>query len=102
MKNLFVLNLFKFFSTDFFLRLFDICNSRNPIARNFKAPIFVNNKHHWYSFLNEAFTYFGNIRLANNKLVMETKRKTPFVGFLTLITTIKGIYESYIEDGKLK
>lgn len=53
-------------------------------------------------FLKDAFDYIANIKVNPNKLAIESKRKTPFLGFLTLISSIEGIYKEYVKVGHLK
>ena len=45
-----------------FDRLFDVLNSRNPLARNFKAPIRKSNYEYTKKFLNEASGYTRNLK----------------------------------------
>ena len=40
-----------------FDRLFDILNSRNPLAKGFKSPLCINKKRSWDPFLDEAYNY---------------------------------------------
>lgn len=86
----------------FYFRLFDMCNSRNPYARNFKAPIGLKNENCWRPFLIDAFLYITKLKTRENISVFNSKRKTPFLGYLMLIKTIFGIHKNYITTNKLK
>ena len=45
-----------------FDHLFDVLNSRNPLAKGYKSPLCVSNQHIWDPFLNEAFTYISGLK----------------------------------------
>jgi hypothetical protein len=76
-------------------------NSRNPVARYFKAPIKENNESFWLPFIEGIFFIF-HIKVTSTLLAINSRRKTPFIGFLTLITSISGIYKNYVKAGPLK
>ena len=65
--------------------LFDVLNSRNPIAKGYKAPLRQSNYHLWGPFLDEAFVYIKNLRDTAGNLMTSSRRKTPFIGFLCTI-----------------
>ena len=64
-----------------FDHLFDVLNSRNPLARNFKALI-RSNYDYTKRFLNDASAYIQNLRGPDGQLILTSKRKTGFLGFL--------------------
>ena len=62
--------------------LFDVLNSQNSLAHDFKAAIRTANANLWTPFLDEAFTYICTLKDAGGHLMSSTRRKTLFVGFL--------------------
>ena len=76
--------------------LFDILNSRNPVARGFKAALTPSNYHLWDPFLDEAFAYIMSLKDTSGQPMMSTRRKTPFIGFLCAIQTVKSLYFEYV------
>ena len=75
--------------------LFDILNSRNPIARNYKASMRLSNRHIWQPFLTTAQQYISTLTDSQGTAMTQTNRKTTFIGnnkslfcFLSLISSI--------------
>lgn len=85
----------------YYYRLFDLFNSKNKYGRNFKAPLTLKNYHYWRPFLEESFQYISELRNDNGKLLVESRRKTGFLGFLTLIQSIKSIFHKLVREDKL-
>ena len=46
-----------------FDHLFDILNSKNPLANNYKAPLRESNRCKWQSFLNQSLHYIQDLKL---------------------------------------
>lgn len=78
-------------------RLFDMMNSRNPLARNFKAPLRMENEQHWRGFLQQAYTYLSQLTHADGQLMHLSRRKTPFIGFLAGIKSLQGLFETLVK-----
>lgn len=76
--------------------LFDIMNSRNPLARNFKAPMRKENEKLWRKFLQEAYTYLSGLRHSDGQPMHQSRRKTPFIGFLAGIKSVIALYDSLV------
>ena len=74
-----------------FDRLFDVLNSRNPLARNFKAPVRASNYQYTKKFLDEANEYIRHLKDGNGKSILTSKRKTGFLGFLMCIDAVEGL-----------
>ena len=74
-----------------FDRLFDVLNSRNPLARNFKAPIRKSNYEYMKSILDEAGKYIRKLKCSDGKPILTSKRKTGFLGFLVCIDSVLGL-----------
>ena len=57
-----------------FDRLFDILNSRSFVAKGFKAPMKLANKHQWEPFLNYASKYISNLMDYNRNATHEERQ----------------------------
>ena len=79
-----------------FGRLFDVLNSRNPLARNFKAPIRKSNYSYTKRFLNETREYIRNPKCSDGKPILTSKRKTGFLGFLICIDAVSGLAQDLV------
>ena len=77
-------------------RLFDILNSKNPLAKGFKAPMKMENHDEWSPFLKHAHEYIFSLKNSSGQFMHRTKQKTGFVGFLCAIESVKGIFEEYV------
>jgi len=85
-----------------FDHLFDIFNSRNPFAKGFKAPLKPSNCHLWKPFLDEAYIYILNLRDKDGLSMVNSRKKTAFIGFLCAIHSVKAMYTSLVEGKFLK
>ena len=74
-----------------FDHLFDVLNSRNPLARNYKAPIRKSNFDYTKKFLDEANVYIENLKAVDGRSILTSKRKTGFLGFLFCIQSVVGL-----------
>ena len=79
-----------------FDRLFDILNSRNPFAKNFKAPVRKSNFGYIDNFLTQAFSYIMELKDKSGKRVLESRRKTGFLGFLIAIRSLQAMYHMHV------
>ena len=80
-----------------FDHLFDILNSRNPLAKGYKSPLRVSNKSSWDPFLDEAYQYILGPKNPDVQPMHTTRRKTGFLGFLVGIQSIKRIFQALAE-----
>ena len=74
-----------------FDHLFDVCNPRNPLARNYKASIRKSNFDYTKKFLDEAKVYIENLKSLDVRSILTSKRKTGFLGFLFCIQSVVGL-----------
>ncbi|CAH1994072.1 unnamed protein product [Acanthoscelides obtectus] len=82
--------------------VFDIFNSRNKLAKyQFKRPLSPATAEHFFSFFDELSSYIKNLKLGSIPII-QSPRKTGFLGFLICITSLKGLYNAYILENKLK
>lgn len=84
--------------------LFDILNSRNPIARGYKSPLKPSNYNYWMPFLTDAKLYILGLTDQHGTPMYKTKRKTPFVGLLCTIESVVTIFNDFVcvENAPLK
>ena len=75
----------------FLIVFFDVLNSRNLLARNFKAPNRKSNYEYTKSILNEAGKYIRKLKCSDGKPILTSKRKTGFLGFLVCIDSVLGL-----------
>lgn len=63
----------------------------------------MDNVTYWRPFLDETSMYLMGLKNMDGKTMVTTKKKTAFVGLLTGISAIKGIFEELIEKkGSMK
>ncbi|CAH2003260.1 unnamed protein product [Acanthoscelides obtectus] len=80
--------------------LFDVFNSRNRFAKYlYRRPLSPSTAHTFFQFLDQVTIYISNLKLAD-VAVLNSPRKTGFLGFLICIQSLRGLYSTYVE--KLK
>ena len=79
-----------------FDHLFDVLNSRNPLARNFKAPIRQSNYEYTKKFQDEATEYIGRLKGPDGQSILSSKKKTGFLGFLLCIKAVVTLAEDLV------
>ena len=87
-----------------FDRLFDVLNSRNPIAKVFKSALRINNTSAWDSFFSTVNECILGLKDSSGNTLCETRRKTGFIGFLADIKSTRSLFHDLVEDtqGPLK
>ena len=66
-------------------RLFDMLNSRNPVARGFKTPLSLQNKSIWEEVFRSTANYLMSLKTPTGQPLFTSPRKTFIVGFVTCI-----------------
>ena len=68
-------------------RLFDMMNSRNPIAKGFKTPLRPNSKDTWKEILMPTARYLFSLKTTtpSGQLLSTSRRKTFVIGFVACI-----------------
>ena len=77
-------------------RLFDLLNSRNPLAKGYKSPLKPSNFRYWRPFLDEAKSYLIGLTDYHGTPMYKTKRKTAFIGLLCTIDSVIDIYNTFV------
>ena len=80
--------------------LFDVINSRNPLAKNFKSPMRKSNYEYTKKFLDEATEYIKDLKDRDGKPILKSGRKTGFLGFLMCIQAVEGLAEDLVNSEK--
>lgn len=78
--------------------IFDIFNSRNLYFYGFKKALNSCNVSVIFEYLSMASEYITNLKLQDGTLLINSARKTGFLGFLGCIEAIKCLYSSLIES----
>lgn len=80
----------------FFNHLFDIFNSRNMKAKGWKRPVADFNCKDIWSFFDNAEKYIKNLKFTNGELVVQSRRKTGFIGFIICMRSVRHIYNLHV------
>lgn len=84
-----------------FNNLFDILNSRNKFNKyTYKRPLSPETAELFFAFFEEMQKYILNLKL-KGRPILNSGRKTGFLGFLICIQSIKNMYTDLIENKKL-
>ena len=76
--------------------LFDILNSRNPRATNYKAPLRATNTSCWLPFLSKTRQYMKELTNSSGRPMTTTNRKTPFIGFMMAIDSLTALHSELV------
>lgn len=80
--------------------LFDVLNSRNKFARGMKGALKPETENRIVPFLDKAYSYFASIKDSSGITMCKTQKKTPFIGFMAAIISVKAIYKKYVCETK--
>jgi hypothetical protein len=83
-------------------KLFDICNSRNPFRKGTKSPLRPSNEEATNQFFDYALSYLKEISDLRGTKMVDTPRKTAFLGFMMDIHLLKFLYKKLVKTGKMK
>ena len=81
--------------------LFDVMNSRNPLANGFKSPMKRFNEAFWTKVFSDALDYLTKLTDIQGRKLIQSPRKTAFIGFLTNIHSLQFLYKSLVVKGHL-
>lgn len=84
-----------------FNNVFDILNSRSLVAPSFKKALCEKNFGHTIKYINEAIHYISNLKFENNTLIVNSRRKTGFIGLIISLKSSILLYEEIIQKQKL-
>ena len=69
--------------------LFDVLNSKSVRGKFLKGPLFEKTQKYWIPVLDNARKYILELCHNSNKPVVKGPRKQPFLGFVSLIDSVK-------------
>lgn len=85
-----------------FNKVFDIFNSKHIDSNNlFKTGLNQNNSKDIFKFLNYFSNYLKKLKFGSNN-ILETSRKTGFLGFIINTETLRHFYSELIETKKME
>ena len=77
--------------------MFDILNARHQFAKGNKCALKMENKETWQPFLEETFSYLMGLKDCTGKPAFKSQRKVGFIGFLTAIKSVQGLFNDLVE-----
>lgn len=82
---------------------FDILNSKDVNnAIGFKRPITRDTYEEFFRYSDEAIVYFQNLGLnKNGRKIINSRSKTPFIGFITDLKNFRLFFYDYVQSGIL-
>uniref|UniRef100_A0A2S2NNN9 THAP domain-containing protein 9 n=2 Tax=Schizaphis graminum TaxID=13262 RepID=A0A2S2NNN9_SCHGA len=89
---------------EIFNTAFDICNSRSANAIGNKKALSKDNFNYVKDFTNKFINYVKELKVndnVNNNMfipVLQSKRKTGFIGFIVTLNSILNLYNRYIDN----
>ena len=81
-------------------RLFDVLNSRNPLAKGYTCLLKIENETKWRGFLMHAVDYLKGVKLQNGRLMCGSMRKTGIIiiGFIATATSVMHIFDCLVKQ----
>jgi len=84
-----------------FNQLFDLLTSRNLKGKGFKSPLHQKNISEMRTFLNRAKEYIMSLKESRTgKIILNSNRKTGFVGFCVCIKSVLTVYDYLMENAQ--
>lgn len=81
---------------------FDILNSMNIFAKyKFKEPLSIKNFELFKTKIEYLVEYFKHIKDSFGSFIIDTNRKTGFLGFIVCLTNLLNLYDVLITTGKM-
>ena len=81
--------------------LFDVLTSRNLKAFGYKKPLQESNKLQIHAILSEARSYICSLKESpNGKPILESNRKTGFLGFIICIDSLLSLYDKLVSSSQ--
>lgn len=80
---------------------FDILNSRSLIPPSFKKSLCEKNIEKISNYIEECINYIASLKFGDGELIINSKRKTGFVGFIISLKSALALYNELIYNKKL-
>lgn len=81
-------------------RIFVFLNVRNPWGRGYKSPLRTVNEKRWRVKIMEEINYLSKLKLTNDTLLVQSRRKAGFLGFYNAVISVLHIYDKYVKAEK--
>ena len=75
-----------------FDHLFDVLNSRNPLAKGYKSNLRLTNQTTWLPFLDDAQEFILGLKDTQGRNMHMSRRNTGFFGLLIAIQSVKSLF----------
>ena len=85
-----------------FDKLFDVFNTKSFVGKFHKKPLTIANQCRWEGVLDEADKFIPELTDAHGTPILETRRKTGFIGVLLNIRSLCGIFNRFVVRGPLR
>jgi hypothetical protein len=82
--------------------LFDVFNSRNLLAKGYKAPMRESNECHWQTLFSSALDYLAKLSDVSGKKLINSPRKTAFIGLIINIHSFRFLFENVVKTKQMK
>lgn len=77
---------------------FDILNSRSLVSPGYKKSLCKKNIDNTKTFIENAIKYFTELKFIDGELLINSKRKTGFVGLIVSLKSALSLYDSLVVD----
>jgi hypothetical protein len=84
-----------------FDEIFDLLNSNNKFGSWSKGPLTRTNTGYWLEVFWSASVYISNLSETTGKKIIDTRKRTGFLGFIFNMKSVTQIFENYVEHGPL-
>ena len=85
-----------------FDKLFDVFNTKSFVGKFYKKLLTIANQCRWEGVLDEADKFIPELTDAHGTPILETRRKTGFIGVLLNIRSLCGIFNRFVVRGPLR
>lgn len=82
--------------------IFDFLNTRNFLGQlQYKRPLYANLEEHINTFVKDSILYLESLKGQNNIPILESQRKTGFIGLITCLISVKQLFLDVVKSGQL-
>jgi len=82
--------------------IFDFLNTRNFLEQlQCKRPSYVNLEGQVHKFVKDSILYLESLKGQNNIPILESQRKTGFIGLITCLISVKQLFLDVVKSGQL-
>lgn len=81
-------------------RIFDFLNVRNPWGRGYKSPLRTSNDKRWRAKIMDEVNYLSQLKLTNDTLLVQSRRKAGFLGFYNAVVSVLHVYDKDVKAEK--